>query len=374
VTTAAALSLALLSIAVVVATLGLAIVVVRTARRVGSVRRARRMAPVRPILLRMLADDDQESAQDALARLLVVDARTWSALEPTVSALLGKLRGGSHDLLRSLVELRGTVARARRRTRRIGAVGRARAAELLGGLEDPHVTEDLVLLLADRDPEVRQVAARALGRSGDSRAAGDLLGCLSGGSVPPRVVAQALLRLGPGAEQALVEALAAPDELVRAVSVEILGLSSAVGASRAIELSLGDDSSLEVRIRAARSLGRLGMPSALGALVRAAGHDQPAPLRAVAARALGDLGHPDAVPHLRVLLRDPVHRVASNAGRALAQLGPTGVIALRREIDVLGGPGGEHARDALSRVDLSAALTRRGVAREMSMTAAGVTP
>jgi HEAT repeat protein len=367
-TTVAVLSLALVSIAALVALLGVAIVVVRTARRFGATRRERQTATVRPYLLAMLAEEDQEVAQDMRARLLDLDSRTWAALEPTVGQLLGKVRGSSHDLLRTLLELRGTLARAQRRVHRPGAVGRARAAELLGSVEDPSVTPHLVRRLADRDPEVRQVAARALGRSGDPAAAEPLLACLAGGSVPPRVVAQALLRLGPGAEPALVGALAKEDELIRAVAVEILGLSSAVSASRVVRVCLVEDQSLEVRIRAARSLGRVGLLTALGPLLDATEPDQPTPLRAVAARALGELGHPFAVPRLRALLRDPVHRVAANAGRSLALLGEEGVTALRTEIQIRpDGPGAGHARESLARLDLRRATDERADA----MAAAG---
>ena len=353
-TAGAALSLALLSISSLVAALALSIVLVRAVRRLLVARREAKTSLVRPVLLAMLGEEDQELSQDALARLLAVDARTWRALEPTVAGLLGKLRGTSHELLRTLVVLRGTVARAKHRVHGFGAVRRAKAAELLGSLEDPRMTDDLVRRLRDRDPEVRQVAARAIGRSGDARGAGPLLGCLVGNSVPPRVVSQALLRLGTGAQPALVGALRNNDELIRAVAVEILGLSSAMSASLAVQQSLLEDPSLEVRIRAARSLGRLGMPSALRALQLATKPEQPDALRAVAARALGELGHTGAVPRLRVLLRDPVHRVASTAGRALVLLGPKGVVALRKEVaNRPRGAGAAHARDALSRVDLA---------------------
>jgi hypothetical protein len=356
-TMVAAFSLALVAISSLVAVLGVAIVAARTGRRVRIRRRARKTSTVRPYLLALLAEEDQEVAQDMLARLLTLDRRTWRALEPTISQLLGKLRGDSHGLLRTLIELRGTVARAERRAHRWGAVGRARAAELLGGLEDPAVTPHLVRLLKDHDPEVRQVAARALGRSGDPLAAEPLLHCLAGGSVPPRVASQALLRLGQGAEPALVVALGAADELIRAVAVEILGLSSAVSASRVVERALVDDPSIEVRIRAARALGRVGLPAARASLIAATGSREPAALRGVAARALGELGHPDAVLRLRVLLQDPVHRVAANAARSLAQLGEPGVTALRIEVEARpDGAGATHARDALSRLDLGRQL------------------
>ena len=359
-TAQSALLLALLAIAGLVSALALAIVLGRSARSWARRRRSRIVAPVRPLLLELLAEDDPARAYRLTHRLAAVDTRTWRALEPGVADLLTKLKGGSHDSLRTLVERRGTVARARRRTRRAGAVARARAAELLGALEDPSVTHDLERLLWDRDPEVRQVAARALGRSGDPDSATELLACLAREGVPPRVVAQALLRLGPRAQPALVAALQGPHELVRAVAVEILGLSGAVPAARAVQHTLGADPSLEVRIRAARALGRIGLPSALPGLVGATGTESPTPLRVVAARALGELGHPDAVPALRALLGDPVHRLASNAARSLSALGLMGTAALTDEAErepvtlaVL------RAREAVSRLAILQAARRR---------------
>lgn len=349
-TMAAALVLALLSISVLVGLLALSIVLGRSARTRSVRRRARVSAPARPLLLALMAQDSREEGDLLLDELLRIDERSWRALEPTVAEMLGKLRGDSHRALRQLVERRGTVAVARRRSSRVGAVGRARAAELLGGLEDPKVTDDLVRLLADRDPEVRQVAARALGRCGDALAAAPLLHALEGGSVPPRVVAQALLRLGPRAQPALVAALEEPDELVRAVAVEILGLSGAVTASRAIEQALANDPSTEVRIRAARSLGRVGLPSSLLTLLAATLETCPVPLRVVAARALGDLGHPGAVSRLRELVGDPVHRVASNAARSLGVLGPGGEAALQQlAAGAEDSPAASHAREILAR-------------------------
>lgn len=352
-TMATALLLSLLAIGALVLALAGAIVLGHWSRGALARRRRRTIAPVRPLLLALLAEDDPARAHRLVQRLARLDARTWRALEPTVADLLGKLRGSAHDALRQLVERRGTVQRARNRARRVGAVGRARAAELLGGLENPAVTPDLVRLLHDRDPEVRQVAARALGRAGDPSAAPDLLGCLARDSVPPRVVAQALLRLGSGARESLISGLDASDELVRAVAVEILGLSSAVPAARAVETALGSDASMEVRIRAARALGRVGLPSAVRALVAATADGQPTPLRVVAARALGDLGHPDAVPTLRALLADPVHRLATNAARSLSVIGRPGIDALEQEAAVEPPtPSALRAREAVSRLRL----------------------
>lgn len=352
-TTSAAFALSLFAIATLLVMLGVGIVAARAGRQRAMARRHAIVAPLRPALLRVLAEDDPDARSALLHDLLAMDARTWRALEPTVAQLLGKLRGDAHAVLREMAERQGTVEKARRRVRRPGAVGRARAAEVLGGLEDPTVTDDLISLLRDRDPEVRQVAARALGRCGDARSAQPLLDCIQRASVPPRVVSQALLRLGAGSQPAMVAALTGPDELVRAVAVEILGLSGAVGAARGVERCLREDPSEEVRIRAARALGKVGTRSSFAALVEATDARHSVGLRAVAARALGDLGHAAAIPTLQALLHDPVHRVASNAARALGALGHVGLDALQDVVDEQqGGLGGAHAAEALGRASL----------------------
>lgn len=108
-----------------------------------------------------------------------------------------------------------------------------------------------------------------------------------------------------------------------------------------------EDPSYEVRIRAVRALGRIGLPAALPHLERVALADPaPAP-RAVAAAALGELGAREAVEVLVELLSDPVIRVASHAGAALLRVGPSGVDAL---VTASRAPGRSqaHACEALA--------------------------
>lgn len=360
-TLSAGLLLALLSLAGLLAVLASAIVARRGLRHALKRRRARIAAPLRPALLELAGGDGMDEA--ALGRLAALPRREWRAVEPSVLALLGKLRGDSRDALVTLLQRRGTLERALRRTRRPGAVGRARAAELLGATGASAAVPALVDLLADRDPDVRQVAARALGAVGDPAAAPALLAALgSGHGVPPRIVAHSLARLGPGAESALVAALdgtaaTGPGaDLARSLAVEILGLTGAVRAGRSLVAALRSDPSLEVRIRAARAVGRIGLPRALGPLVAATADHEPLPLRVVAARSLGHLGDAAAVPQLKQLLADPAHRVAHNAAAALALIGPAGVAALTRV--AAGGTGADptgglsraagHAREALA--------------------------
>nr|BFE89218.1 hypothetical protein GCM10020093_118200 [Planobispora longispora]BFE89457.1 hypothetical protein GCM10020093_120590 [Planobispora longispora] len=105
-------------------------------------------------------------------------------------------------------------------------------------------------------------------------------------------MAQALIRLGPGARPALVEALSHDNPAERAVAVEVLGLTGAVETARALVGVLAGDSSDDVRVRAVRALGRLGTPVCLDALIHATGPAHPQAVRVEAATALGDLGSP----------------------------------------------------------------------------------
>ncbi|MDT0165587.1 HEAT repeat domain-containing protein [Actinotalea sp. AC32] len=343
-TAAGAVGAALVALAVVLVVLAVLVGTARWVRLARDRRRRRRAAPLRPLLLEVAAGEP-EDAEHALEVLAGLDAARWTAVEGVVGGLLLKVRGETQRALVDLLERRGTLERARRRTRSRSLVARAEAAELLGSTGQARATRDLLPLLEDREAEVRAVAARALGRSGDASAAGPLLERLSSPrDVPARVVASAVLRLGPDAHPALATALRAAAPLERATAAEIAGLAGAIGCARDLLEGLAHDESVEVRIRCARALGRLGPRDALDPLAAATGAVEPTALRAVAARALGDLGDPAAVPRLAALLIVPEHHVATNAARSLTQLGPAGRAALG-EAAAAGSP---HAEDALA--------------------------
>ena len=327
-------------------------IVVRRAVRERSQRRERALAePHRQLLVALVVDDDVD--EQHLQTLLHLDPATWAALEPIVVSMVRKLRGEARAVLVDLLDRRGTIARLTRRLRSHGAVRRARAAELLGLLgEHAPRTELERLLLTDRDPEVRIVAARALGEVGDPASAGPLLSAVAGPQgVPMRIVARSLARLGPGAAGPLVEAMTSADAPARAVAAEILGLGGAVTAVGVLSSHALRDPDDDVRIRCARALGRIGVPSALSVLRRCVAPGEPSALRAVAARAVGDVGGPEAVRVLQPLLADPEHRVASNAARALAGLGPLGLAELERAVSA-DEPGATYAAEALAVRDL----------------------
>jgi HEAT repeat protein len=353
---AASFAIAGVAIAVLIVALSAATVLRRYHRRRQERRRALLVEPLREVLIRLVTDPTGDDSSLEHQSLLILPSATWRALEPTVLDLLRKVRGESRQRLVALVVAKGTLERMRHQTQRLGAVRRARAAELLGLLCQPEARDDLVRLLEDRDAEVRLVAARALGELGDPTAAGPLLESLvRTRSVPLRVVARSLARLGPTAGTVLVEGLRSDGALVRAVCAEICGLVGVTAAQPALLAALDRDADEDVRVRAARALGRIGLLSALPALVRATDDWQPPALRAVAARALGDLGGPGPVGFLEVLLGDPDHRVSTNAGQSMARVGAAGLARLR-QISRDPGAAGACAREALALHGLSRGL------------------
>ena len=327
--------------------LGTAIVLRRWRRGRAARRDLALVEPFRSLLVALVVDDTPDQA--AIGRVLGADKREWRALEPHIIAMIRKLRGDGRDVLVGLLDQRGTVQRLSRRLHQVGAVRRARAAELLGLLGEHAPREQLEhLALHDRDPEVRVVAARALGEIGDPRSARALLAAAVGPkAVPLRVAARSLARLGTAAAPDLVHDLVHGQLAARAVSAEILGLLGATTAAAALAVAAEQDQALDVQIRSVRALGRIGVPAALPVLQRCAAADQPAPMRAVAARAIGDVGGPTAIEVLGRLLDDGSHRVASNAARALGRLGDRALPTLRRAANGT-GPGAKYAAEVLA--------------------------
>jgi HEAT repeat protein len=80
-----------------------------------------------------------------------------------------------------------------------------------------------------------------------------------------------------------------------------------------------DDAAWQVRLRAARALGRLGDAAALPALVAALAHPQ-GNLRKEAALALGEIRAPQAAQALSLAAADPDPEVRKVARAALLRL------------------------------------------------------
>jgi HEAT repeat protein len=130
-------------------------------------------------------------------------------------------------------------------------------------------------------------------------------------------VVAALAQLpGPTATQALVKAMADPDESIRAVAAQALGARQE-GTSALIAAL--DDANTFVSLQAASALTRLG-PEAVPALVNALRTGLPR-VRVGAARALAAIQSRDSVPALVAALQDDSPAVHFYAEQGLQRMG-----------------------------------------------------
>ncbi|MDQ0365095.1 HEAT repeat domain-containing protein [Catenuloplanes indicus] len=348
------MSAAIIVMACVLALLAVAVVIVRVVRRWRVRQRTRIAAGPRRLMLALIADPDPDGVEE-LARLPAV---SWRAVEPTATALLGKVRGDAHTSLVTVFRRRGLADLALTELGARSHVRRARAAELLGNLRAADAVQGLCGLLDDPHAEVRLVAVRALGRIGDPAAAWRLLASLARAEpTSVQMVALALTQCGAGTEAALRAALDHRAPLVRITALDALGLlqSAARLTMQAIARLLLDDDVLEVRLAAAGSLGRLGSRDGVLPLSTVLANDeQPVALRAASARALGAIGAPAAVQTLTGALPDKAYRVAHECAHALRRCGPAGFTSLQAVAIDSPNDVGMHAREALA----SAAIER----------------
>lgn len=336
---------ALTALSGLLAVLAIATTACKVQRALRLRRRRRLEATVRPHVLRVLAEDENPGSADQMNDSL---GRTFEELS---ISLLPKLRGADRDALVAALDNRGVLERARRRTSRPGAVGRARAAQLLGDSGDERALPGLARLLEDRDPDVRTVAARALGKLGPAAVEPLLAAIDAPRPVPAGIVTMALVHAGAGGADDLAQGLdSSRSARVRAVAAELLGQLGVLSATGRLAQTLADDPDPATRRAAARSLGRLGLPEGITPLLAALREAEPSALRIDAARALGRIGGASAVASLRELLVAPDIEVARAGAEGLATCGGTGMSALEGAAeDPVSAP---PAREALARLAL----------------------
>ena len=251
----------------------------------------------------------------------------------------------------------GLEADLKRRLRSRRPATRGRAALLIGllGLRDG---ADLIRpLLADRDPDVRLVAAGALARVGTAQAATALIDALGGDMVSERLIE----RLGGAwAVPSILARLSAEPEGsgVRSSLARALGFAKDPSGEAGLLplLASGDD---EERICAARSLGTCGSSDCHSALLAALG-DPRWEVRAQAATSLAALDVTRAVPLLEANLGHQAWWVRANSASALAELGAPGLAALER------AAAGQDSYAAERAVEVLAVAQRRRSAVDRS--------
>lgn len=274
-----------------------------------------------------------------------------AALE-TILGLIITLKGEARELLVRTLEQAGYVGYLVRRSRSASAARRARYAALLGGTHSIRAVPRLTALLArDESPEVRIVAAEALGAIGHLPSMHALFEAARN---PTRFqelrIANVLADLGDAALPALQSFLTEGDTRLTALALDILiDIGSVKDARPVVELLA--DRSPEVRARAAALLGTAGIVEAIPALVFAS-RDPMWFVRLRIVKALAAIGVPDDADEraayfgaLQHLLFDDAWHVRRQAAAALAAAGSEGCA-------ILASAGTQAARAALQFRDI----------------------
>lgn len=235
-----------------------AIVALRWSRRRRTRREERARSRVRPVVLGVLAAEDDELSE-AVERLRQLPSARWPAAERYVLQTLSEVRGASRDALVRVLVDRGTMTAAMRESRGRSAIRRARAAEVLGLLARPDARRRLIHLTADPSRDVRTVAVRALGSLEDPALTATILATLDAErSVPASVVGTALLRARDADTGALRDALASASVPVRATAAAVAGHLLVTDLAVPVSVLHEHDPSAVVRSAAAQSMARFG--------------------------------------------------------------------------------------------------------------------
>jgi HEAT repeat protein len=286
------------------------------------------------LLLRTGIPDDH---QEGMRRIVHAFSGRWSELAAEeVSQLELALR---LEVIRALEE-GGVIGRHLRMARSHMKWTRAHALRILGELKVPSSVPTLLTALEDKDPDVRNVAARSLGRmklQAAEEALVELLG-KTDQSVSARIAA-ICIEMGPRTAPLLIRSLREGAPKARFWAARILG---EIKDTRAIR-SLGDalaDKEPDVRSSSVWALGMIADRASAG-MVEPLLHDPVWYVRAHAAEALGRIGDSTAVSVIADLLQDRNWWVRKNALDALVRIGEPAKPALLKTLH----SGDRFARD-----------------------------
>lgn len=216
---------------------------------------------------------------------------------------------------------------------------------------DSAVVLALIARLRDDNAEVRQAAARSLGKLGDSRAVPGLMGALA--DADARVRSTAADALGEfqdaRALPRLIALLADPVAEVKNSVLDALGhYDDAIPSAPIVRLLSDEDA--EVRRKAAHMVGHLKDRSASSALVKLL-RDPNADVRQAAIEALLELRTPLPEATILALMKDANPNIRAKAAEVAGERSMIGTIpALRRLLDDPNGDVRAHAIDALTNI------------------------
>ena len=296
-----------------------------------------------------------EGQREVMPTIVASMSGRWSELAAEeISQLELPLR---LDVLRALEES-GTVNRVTRQAKSRFKWTRAHALRILGELKLPQSVPTILHALEDKDADVRNVAARSLGRM-KLQAAEEALVALLGKhdqSVSARIAATCI-EMGPRTAPLLIKTLRDGEPMARFWAARILGEVADPRATRTLCDALLDPEP-DVRSAATRALGNVADP-ATAPLVGPLLQDSVWYVRAHAAEALGKLGNPFFAAALGDALRDSSWWVRKNALDALVRLGEPAKPVLFTALESEDRFARDCAVDALMSLGVTAIVPRR---------------
>lgn len=341
------LAISILSVACIGSAMVLGFLVARAAHRTTRGDGRNRTAELLRLLTGRVAGHVPVAALRSAAREAVAD-QFWDAMEAIASTLRRKER---MQLAQSLARNRHVVSERRALLNGETPARREQAARRLGMLPSPRQIPALRRALIEGPEPVRVAAARALASLRDLDALRWLCMHPEAVATRPLPMLSGLMRsFGPGGRALLIGALDRGIAVPRfeCALLDALGITRCRSARERIEVRLRSDA-VDVRVAAARALGRLGMGEAIPGLMLALA-DPAWPARAQAAHALGRLRATPAVDALAERVADAAWWVRHHAAYALAAVGPEGRDALCELIVRSPDPyAREMAREALDR-------------------------
>jgi HEAT repeat protein len=212
------------------------------------------------------------------------------------------------------------VSRATKELKSPDAKARAAAAATLGKTKSRDAVAPLREALKDKDVVVRRAAATALGAIGDPAAVDDLL-TAAGDPNTSKDAQAALAAIGPAAEPRLLETLKTPNAKPAAFAARALGaMKSAKAVDALIPMAADPKIDSSCGYAAREALGQIGGAKSEQAMIERA-KSPDAAVRKLACDTLGRLKSRDAVPLLIERLGDADGSVATEAARALGNVG-----------------------------------------------------